>query len=235
MATPHIAAEKGDIAPAVLMPGDPRRAERIAQLLMPDARKVSDVRGIGAFTGTVDGKPLSVMASGMGMPSLGIYANELFRFYDVQRIIRVGTGGGLSRKVSVGDVVIALGAHTDSAMNTTRIPGIHFSAVASYQLVAAAVAAAGDAGDVHVAPVVSRDHFYGNPAEQIEALAAYGTLAVEMEAAGLYGVAAEHDREALAVLTISDHLLDGSRDMSAEERESNFQRALSLAVAAAHS
>ena len=234
MATPHIAAERGDIAPAVLMPGDPRRAERIAAQLMPDARKVSDVRGIGAYTGTVDGRPLSVMASGMGMPSLGIYANELFQFYDVRRIIRVGTAGGLSHKVKVGDVVVALGAHTDSAMNTTRIPGIHFSAVASYPLVAAAVAAAGGADDVHVASVVSRDHFYGNPTAQIEALADYGTLAVEMEAAGLYGIAAEHDREALAVLTISDHLLDGSRDMSAEEREQNFGRALRLAVAAAH-
>ncbi|UNX53668.1 purine-nucleoside phosphorylase [Georgenia sp. TF02-10] len=234
MATPHISAEKGDFAPAVLMPGDPRRAERIAAQLMPDARKVSDVRGIGAYTGTVDGKPLSVMASGMGMPSLGIYANELFRFYDVQRIIRVGTAGGLSPKVKVGDVVVALGAHTDSAMNTARIPGIHFSAVASYPLVAAAVAAAGGASDVHVAPVVSRDHFYGNPPEQVQALADYGTLCVEMEAAGLYGVAAELDRQALAVLTISDHLLDGGADMTAEEREQNFSRALGLAVAAAH-
>ena len=234
MATPHIAAEKGDFAPAVLMPGDPRRAERIANLLMPDARKVSDVRGIGAYTGTVDGKPLSVMASGMGMPSIGIYANELFAEYDVRRIIRVGTAGGLAPKVKVGDVVVALGAHTDSAMNTSRIPGIHFSAVASYPLVAAAVAAAGDATNVHVAPVVSRDHFYGNPPEQIQALADYGTLAVEMEAAALYAVAAQHDREALAVLTISDHLLDHSRDMSAQEREENFERALGLAVAAAH-
>jgi purine-nucleoside phosphorylase len=234
MATPHIAAEKGDFAPAVLMPGDPRRAERIANLLMPDARKVSDVRGIGAYTGTVDGKPLSVMASGMGMPSIGIYANELFAEYDVRRIIRVGTAGGLAPKVKVGDVVIALGAHTDSAMNTSRIPGIHFSAVASYPLVAAAVAAAGDATTIHVAPVVSRDHFYGNPAEQIQALADYGTLAVEMEAAALYAVAAQHDREALAVLTISDHLLDHSQDMTAQEREENFERALTLAVAAAH-
>ncbi|TRW47486.1 purine-nucleoside phosphorylase [Georgenia yuyongxinii] len=234
MATPHIAAEKGDFAPAVLMPGDPRRAERIANLLMPDARKVSDVRGIGAYTGTVDGKPLSVMASGMGMPSLGIYANELFSQFDVRRIIRVGTAGGLAHKVKVGDVVVALGAHTDSAMNTTRIPGIHFSAVASYPLVAAAVAAAGSDTTIHVAPVVSRDHFYGNPAEQVQALADYGTLAVEMEAAGLYAIAAQYDREALAVLTISDHLLDHSQDMTAEEREHNFERALALAVAAAH-
>lgn len=235
MATPHIAAEPGDFAPAVLMPGDPRRAERIAALLMPDARKVSDVRGIGAYTGTVNGRPLSVMASGMGMPSLAIYANELFGQFDVQRIIRVGTGGGLAPHVKVGDVIVALGAHTDSAMNATRIPGIHFSAVASYNLVAAAVAAAGGADDVHVATVVSRDSFYGNPPEQIQKLAEYGTLAVEMEAAGLYGVAAQYGREALTVLTVSDHLLDGSRDMSAEEREKNFERALSLAVAAAHS
>ncbi|GAA4432391.1 purine-nucleoside phosphorylase [Georgenia halophila] len=234
MPTPHIAAEQGDIAPAVLLPGDPRRAERIAAQLMPDARLVSEVRGNGVYTGEVDGRPLTVMASGMGMPSLGIYANELFSHYDVQRIVRVGTAGGLSPAVGVGDVVVALGAHTDSAMNERRIPGIRFSAVASYPLVAAAVAADGDAPGLHVAPVVSRDHFYGNPPEQIRALADYGTLAVEMEAAGLYAIAAEYGREALAVLTISDHLLDPSGDFSPEEREQNFQRSLRMGLAAAH-
>lgn len=238
MATPHIAAEKGDFAPAVLFPGDPRRAKRIAELLMPDARLVTDVRGMLGFTGQVDGKPLSVMGSGMGQPSATIYAHELFSEFDVQRIIRVGTAGGIAPKVSVGDVVIGLGAHTDSAMNQHRIPGVNFSAVASFELAAAAVRAAerseeAGEGAIHVGTIISRDHFYLEVPGQTETLGRYGVLAVEMEAAALYGVAAEHGREALAVLTVSDHLLDHSRDMTAEERETRFQRALRLAVAAA--
>ena len=186
MATPHIAAEPGDFAPAVLMPGDPRRARRIAELLMDDARLVTDVRGMLGFTGTVNGRPLSVMGSGMGQPSFTIYATELFSQFGVERIIRVGTAGALSPKVKVGDVIVATGAHTDSSMNQLRIPGVNF-------------------------------------------------CAVEMEAAALYGVAAESDKQALAILTVSDHLLDHSGDMSAAERETRFADSLRLAVAAAHS
>ena len=236
MPTPHIAAAPGDFAPAVLMPGDPRRARRIAELLMPDARMVTDVRGMMGFTGTVDGRPLSVMGSGMGQPSATIYATELFREYGVQRIIRVGTAGGIAPGVSVGDVVIAMGAHTDSSMNQLRIPGVQFSAVASYELVAAAAAAAraGGVGGVHVGTIISRDHFYLSVPGQLDTLGAYGVLAVEMEAAALYGVAAELGRQALTVLTVSDHLLDASDDMSAQDRETRFQRALDLALAAAH-
>lgn len=234
MATPHITAEKGQIAPAVIMPGDPLRAERIANLLMPDAQRVSYVRGNGIYTGTVNGKPLTVMASGMGQPSLTIYANELFMHYGVERIIRVGTAGGLAPYVRVGNVVVASGAHTDSSMNTRRIPGINFAPVASYRLLSAAVEAAGDDPNVHVGPIVSKDHFYGAEPGQVEALAKYGTMAVEMEAAALYAVAMEYGQHALCVLTISDHLLDPSQDMSAEERETKFQGALRLAVAAAH-
>ncbi|QDB79721.1 purine-nucleoside phosphorylase [Georgenia sp. 311] len=235
MPTPHIAAAPGDFAPAVLMPGDPRRAQRIAEMLMPDARLVNDVRGMLGFTGTVDGRPLSVMGSGMGQPSATIYATELFREYDVQRIIRVGTAGGISPKVRVGDVLVGLGAHTDSAMNQHRIPGINYSAVASFELAEAAVRAAREKGieNYHVGTIVSRDHFYLKVPGQTEALGAYGVLGVEMEAAALYGVAAELGRQALTVLTVSDHLLDSSQDMSAEERETTFQGALSLAVAAA--
>lgn len=231
MATPHIAAEPGDFAPAVLMPGDPYRARRIAELLMPDARLVTDVRGMLGYTGTADGQPLSVMGSGMGQPSITIYATELFREYGVERIVRVGTAGGIAPEVKVGDVVVALGAHTDSAMNAQRIPGVSFSAVASYELVAAAVAAAADE-EVHVGTIVSRDHFY--LPSPLEALSRYGVLAVDMEAAALYGVAAELGKQALTVLTVSDHLLDHSADMTAQERETNFRRALRLAVAAAH-
>lgn len=233
MPTPHINASNGDFAPAVLMPGDPKRAQRIAELLMPDARKVTDVRGIGGYTGTVNGKPLSVMASGMGQPSLAIYATELFSFFGVQRIIRVGTMGGLSRDIKAGDVAIAMAAHTDSVLNTQLCPGIHFSAAASWNLVKAAADAAGDDPHVRVGTIVSRDRFYGNPIEQSERLAALGTLGVEMEAAGLYGIAADLGKEALAVLTVSDHLFDSSQDMTAQERETKFHKALDLAVAAA--
>ena len=238
MATPHIAAEPEDFAPAVLMPGDPRRAQRIAKTLMDDARLVTDVRGMLGFTGTVDGRPLSVMGSGMGQPSFTIYATELFSQFGVERIIRVGTAGGISPKVKVGDVIVATGAHTDSSMNQLRIPGVNFSAVADFQLARAAHDAsqagqAGTGGTVHLGTVISRDHFYFTPQGQTEALAAYGVLGVEMEAAALYGVAAEYGKQALAVLTISDHLLDHSGDMSATERETRFADSLRLAVAAA--
>ncbi|WIK65172.1 purine-nucleoside phosphorylase [Gleimia hominis] len=231
MATPHIAAEPGDFAPAVLMPGDPLRAKRIAETVLEDARQVNNVRGMLAYTGTVDGKPLSVMGSGMGQPSITIYATELFSQFDVERIIRVGTCGGLSPKVKVGDVVIGVGAHTESSMNVPRLPGVHFSAVASYNLVAAAAQRAG--ANAHVGTIISRDHFYLTPEGQNERLARYGVLGVEMEAAALYGVAAEFDNEALAVLTVSDNLLDSSADMSSAERETLFEKALDAALAAA--
>ncbi|MFZ1382393.1 MAG: purine-nucleoside phosphorylase [Scrofimicrobium sp.] len=233
MATPHISAEKGDLAPAVLMPGDPRRAERIAKQLFTDPKLVTDVRGMLGFTGEIEGRPLSVMGSGMGIPSIGIYSYELFSQYDVQRIIRVGTCGGISPKVKVGDTVIGMGAHTDSNYNQVRIPGINYSATAAYSLVSAAANAAGDDPSVFVGPVVSRDHFYLKVPGQTEALAEYGVLGVEMEAAGLYGNASQLGKEALTILTVSDHLLDGSQDMTAEERETKFQTALKLAVAAA--
>ena len=238
MVTPHIAADPEDFAPAVLMPGDPRRAQRIAKTLMDDARLVTDVRGMLGFTGTVDGKPLSVMGSGMGQPSFTIYATELFSQFGVERIIRVGTAGGISPKVKVGDVIVATGAHTDSSMNQLRIPGVNFSAVADFQLARAAYDAsqtgrAGTDGTVHLGTVISRDHFYFTPKGQTEALATHGVLGVEMEAAALYGTAAEYGRRALAVLTVSDHLLDHSGDMSATERETRFADSLRLAVAAA--
>jgi purine-nucleoside phosphorylase len=233
MSTPHISAQPGDFAPAVLFPGDPKRAQRIAEQVLESPRLVTDVRGILGFTGTYQGKPLSVMASGMGMPSATIYATELYRFYGVERIIRIGTAGGLSEKVEIGDVVIGLGAHTDSSMNATRIPGIHFSAVADWQLVSAAVAAGQGDPHIHIGTIFSGDHFYDKTPGLNEALAAHGCLAVEMEAAGLYGVAATEGKAALAVTTISDHLTVPSRDLTAEERETIFGRALNLVVAAA--
>lgn len=237
MATPHINAEAGQIAPAVLMPGDPKRAERMANQLFDDPKLVNDVRGMLAYTGTYQGHPLTIMGSGMGQPSIGIYSNELFQFFGVERIIRVGTCGGLSAKVHVGDTVIATSAHTDSNFNQDRIPGIFFSAASSFKLVSAAVEASKDAqipeNKLHVGTIVSRDHFYGTSTEQNQALASYGVLGVEMESAALFAIAAEHGKEALTVLTVSDHLFSGEGDMTAQEREELFQNSLKLALAAA--
>jgi purine-nucleoside phosphorylase len=233
MVTPHIAAERGDFAPCVIMPGDPYRADRIAKMVLADPRVVSDVRGIRAYTGAVEGRPLSVMASGMGMPSISLYATELYRFFDVERIIRVGTAGGIAPAVERGDVIVATGAHTTSSMNEARIPSVHFSAVADFAMAARAMAAAGGDPHVRAGSVVSEDHFYFKAPGALEALAAHHVLGVEMEAAGLYGVAASQGKAALTVLTVSDHLLAPGRDMTSEERETLFTSALELALAAA--
>jgi purine-nucleoside phosphorylase len=253
MATPHISAEPGDFAPDVLMPGDPRRAQRIAETVLEDARLVSDVRGILGYTGSFDGRPVSVLASGMGIPSISIYATELFRFFGVERIIRIGTAGGMAPHLQVGDVVIANVAHTDSSIVGNKIPQIHFSAGATFSLTAAAAEAAGvgrrastttadDAppagrrrrrknGSVYVGPVISSDIFYSDRPLTNELLVKHGTLAVEMEAAGLYAVAAQEGKEALAICTISD-LLFRDESLSSAEREQLFDKAVALGLAA---
>jgi purine-nucleoside phosphorylase len=234
MATPHIAAAPGDFAPHVLMPGDPRRARRIAERFFDAPRLVTEVRGILGFTGEHAGRPVSVLASGMGMPSLAIYATELARFYGVRRIVRVGTMGSLQpEKVRLGDVVIASSAHTDSAMSGFRVPGVTLSHAAAYPLLqAAADAAAVSGARAHVGPVFSSDAFY-HPRPDIErALAAVGTLGVEMEAAGLYDVAAAEGVEALAICTVSDYVIGPEESMSADERESTFDASVELALAA---
>lgn len=233
MPTPHISANPGDFAPAVLMPGDPRRAQRIAEMLFGEPQLVTEVRGMLGFTGKVNDQPLSVMGSGMGQPSIGIYATELFKFYGVERIIRVGTCGGLPEHVKVGDTVIAMGAHTDSNYNEQRIPGVAYAPTAAFPLVRAAAAAAGDDPRVHVGTIISRDHFYETPVGQNEGLAAYGVLGVEMESAALFAAAAQYGKQAASILTVSDHLFDSSTLMSAQERETKFQTALKLALAAA--
>lgn len=234
MATPHITAAPGEIAPLVLMPGDPKRAARIAEQFLQDARLVSDVRGIGCWTGTYEGTPMSVMASGMGIPSVEIYATELYRFYGVRRIVRVGTCGAFSPDVTVRDVVIATAAHTNSAVATLLVPGVTLSLVASYPLLRGAMDAAASVTDarVHAGPVYCSDHFYLVRPDIIGGLAKLGTLAVEMESAGLYASAAAEGGEALAVLTASDHLFDNSADLTAQERETSFDATVRIAAAA---
>ncbi len=233
MPTPHIEAAPGDFAPAVLMPGDPRRARRIAETLFDDARQINEVRNMWAYTGTIDGRPISVMGSGMGMPSMTLYATELFRFFGVRRIVRVGTCGAYASDLNVGDIVIASAAHTDSAINAKRIPGVTFAPSATFGLVRAAVTAAeGLAIRTHVGPVFSGDHFYLMGQETVDGLRDHGTLAVDMETAALYGVAAAEGCEAITVLTVSDHIYR-DEEMSSEERELRVKDAASIAIAAA--
>ena len=222
MSTPHISAEPGDFASSVLMPGDPRRARKIAHTLFDSPRLVTEVRGIEGWTGSYQGNPISVMASGMGSPSISIYATELFRFYGVKNIVRVGTAGGMADELQLGDVVIGSAAHTDSAMSSLRIPGVHFSAAPNYHLLAAAVNAATAQGiEAKVGPIFSGDHFYLTRPETMAALTAHGTLCVEMEAAALFAAADAEQGRALAIVTISDHLPRHER-LTAQEREDCF-------------
>lgn len=232
MGTPHIDAEPGDFAPVVLMPGDPRRARLIAETLFDAPRLVNEVRGILGYTGTFQGQPISVLASGMGCPSITIYATELYRFFGVRRIIRVGTAGGLQEGLQLGEVVAASAAHTDSAMATARIPGVQMSHCPSYRLLEAAVAAASAAKlALRVGPIFSSDHFYLARSETMSALTAHGTLAVEMESSALYAVAAAEHCEALTLLTITDQLVRNER-MSAREREQCFEPMSRIAITA---
>jgi purine-nucleoside phosphorylase len=214
------------------MPGDPRRARRIAETFLQGARQVTDVRGILGYTGTHQGVPMSVLASGMGIPSMTIYATELFRHYGVRRIVRVGTAGAIPAAVSVRDVVIASVAHTDSSLSRVLVDGVTLSLAPSYRLLRATADAADLASTaVHVGPVLSSDHFYLDRPALFDALERRGTLAVEMEAAGLYAVACAEGGEALAVLTVSDHLRTGDV-LTAEERETDFDRTLRIAATA---
>ncbi|MFT4044904.1 MAG: purine-nucleoside phosphorylase [Gordonia sp. (in: high G+C Gram-positive bacteria)] len=231
MPTPHIAAAEGDFAADVLMPGDPKRAARIAESLLDDAVLVTDVRGILGYTGNYQGRRVSVMASGMGMPSLAIYATELARFYGVRRIIRVGTVGALQPHVKIGEVIAASCAHTDSAFTASWVPGVSLSAAPSFTLLNRAFEYARDTGEtIHVGPVFTSDHFYGVDETVVPALAKLGTIAVDMEAAGLYAVAQREAIEALMLGTVSDK--SGETNMTALERETTFATVARIALEA---
>lgn len=234
MPTPHISAAAGEIAPLVLMPGDPKRAERIAKEFLDAPALVSDVRGIGAWTGTFEGTPMSVMASGMGIPSVCIYATELYRFYGVKKIVRVGTCGAMSADVSVRDVVVATAAHTNSSVADLLVPGVSLALAPSYDLLHAAGHAAKKLTGVtvHYGPVYCSDHFYLARPAVTEGLVKLGTLAVEMESAGLYATALQEGGEALTILTASDHLFDSSQDMTAAERETSYAAMVQIAARA---
>ncbi|MDR2633526.1 MAG: purine-nucleoside phosphorylase [Treponema sp.] len=229
----HIAAQPGDIAPAVLLPGDPLRAQFVAQTFLKEPRQYNQVRNMFGYTGLYRGRPVSVQGTGMGMPSLSIYVNELFQDFGVMRAIRIGTAGAIQEDLKLRDLVIALAAATDSGMNRIRFGGRSFAPAASFSLLQSAYDAALSRGwQAKVGTVVSSDRFYLEDPEEWKLWAQYGCLAMEMECAELYTLAAKYRREALTVLTISDSLISHEQT-SSEERQSAFTRMIEVALEAA--
>ena len=230
MSTPHNAAEKGQFAKVCLMPGDPLRAQFIAENFLEEAVQVTGVRGMNGYTGRYKGHPVSVMGHGMGMPSVGLYTYELFNFYDVRQIIRIGTAGTLSERVNLRDVVIGVGACTDSSYGAQfRLPGT-FAPIADFDLARAAAEAGERLGIRTVAGnILSSDVFYSDDTGALESWRKMGILAVEMEAAALYMNAARAGKRALCLLTISDAPLRGEK-LSPEDRQTGFHDMMRLAL-----
>ncbi len=221
MPTPHISAQKGDFAEACLLPGDPKRAEVIATELLQDAKLVTEVRAMLGFTGTYEGRPVSVMGTGMGIPSAGIYINELITEYGVQRLIRVGSCGALHNKIALRDLIIVNGASSDTATTRSMFGFEGFAPVPDFSLTASLVEAAKtETVPSHVGSVFTTDLFYegGIP---VEVMRTAGCMAVEMEAAGLFAIATRLQARAAAVLTVSDHILSGEQT-SSQDREVSF-------------
>ncbi|MRJ47900.1 purine-nucleoside phosphorylase [Fundicoccus ignavus] len=227
----HINAEQGAIAKTVLFPGDPLRAKYIAETFLEDVTQYNTVRNMFGYTGTYKGVRVSVQGSGMGIPSAMIYAEELYQFYNVETIIRIGTAGALKEDVKVRDIVFGLGATTDSSVLRNIFAGeVSYSAIASFNVLDTAyhIAEKQDKAAIHVGNILSSDRFYNEEMDKMK-LARYGILAVEMEAAGLYSVAAKHNRQALAMCTISDHILTGE-ETTAEERQTSFTDMMVVAL-----
>jgi len=233
MSTVHLEAPEGGYAPTVLMPGDPLRAQYIAENYLDEVKQVNRVRNMFGFTGSYRGHPVSVQGSGMGVPSIQIYATELIKDYGVKRIVRVGSCGALHDHMNLGDLVVGLAAGTDSGVNRTRFGGRDFPAVASWELIRAVVEAA-DNHDftTHVGSIFTGDFFYEpEGSDTFALLERYGFLAVEMEAAGLYGVATEYGAKALTVATVSDQIKRNEK-MSPEDRQTTFDNMITLVLGA---
>jgi len=229
----HISAKPGDVAEAILLPGDPLRAQFIAETFLDNPECFNKVRGMLGYTGTWKGQRVSVMGTGMGMPSLSIYVNELIRDYGVKKLVRVGTCGGLTDTVKVRDLILALSASTNSAVNKVRFGGMDYAPAPSFRLLQHAFEAAHARSlPVHVGKILSSDSFYSADPNEWRLWARFGVLAVEMETAELYTLAAQYGVEALAVLTVSDHLVTGG-DTSSEERERTFSSMVEVGLASA--
>ncbi|WP_318509918.1 purine-nucleoside phosphorylase [Photobacterium leiognathi] len=230
MATPHINAEFGDFAETVLMPGDPLRAQFIAETYLDDVKRVCDVRSMYGFTGTYKGQRISVMGHGMGIPSCSIYVHELIKDFGVKNIIRIGSCGAVHDDVKLMDVIIGMGASTDSKVNRIRFANHDFAAIADYRLLETAVnQARAQQVPVRVGNVFSADLFYSPESDLFDKMEKLGILGVDMEAAGIYGVAAELGAKALTILTVSDHIKRGEK-LSAEDRQKSFNEMMNIAL-----
>ena len=230
MATPHNTAEKGDFAKTVLMPGDPLRAKYIAEHYLTDPKLVNNVRGVQGYTGTYKGVPVSVMASGMGMPSMAIYSYELFNFYDVENILRVGSAGAVSMELKVRDIVLGQGACTSSSMQDNFGVKGHFAPLGNWDLLKCAAEICEERKLRYKAGnLISSDIFYNDDPSFNQPFVNLGALAVEMEAAALYMNAARAGKKALAICTISDHILTGEAT-TAEERQTTFNDMMEVAL-----
>jgi purine-nucleoside phosphorylase len=229
----HIGAEPGQIAKSVLLPGDPLRAKHIAETFLEDTVCFNTVRNMLGFTGTYEGKRVSVMGTGMGIPSHSIYVNELLNDYGAKTLIRVGTCGALQPDLEIGDIVLALSASTDSQVNRLRFNGMDFAPTASFDLLQKAYATAKSLDlDPAVGGILSSDTFYNDTDDWWEKWADFGILVVEMEAAGLYTLAAKYKAQALAILTVSDNIITGTNATS-EQREKGFMQMAKVALMAA--
>ena len=225
----HINAPEGAIAQAILLPGDPLRAKFIAENFLENPACYNEVRGMFGFTGTYKGKKVSVQGTGMGQPSLSIYVNELFQFYNVQTAIRVGTCGAINKNIHVRDTILANSACTDSAIITQRFGNLHYAPSANFDLLYTAYNKAKENNiNVAVGPCASSDLFYDDNSNW-KKWAEYGVLGVEMEAAELYTLAAKYNRKALAILTVSDHIITGEQT-TAEERQVTFKDMIKIAL-----
>jgi len=230
MPTKHINAEPGDFAETVLMPGDPLRARYIADTYLKDARQVNDVRNVWGFTGKYKDMDVSIMASGMGIPSASIYCTELITEFGVRRIIRVGSCGTVNPLVNLRDIVIAMGASTDSGVNRMRFGGYDLAAIANFDLLRNAVKVAEEKRvTFHVGNIFSGDLFYTPDSEMFDVMEKFNILGIEMEAAGIYGVAAEFKADALAICTVSDDIRSGAA-LTAEERQTTFDEMIEVAL-----
>jgi purine-nucleoside phosphorylase len=226
----HIEAKRGEIAEAVLLPGDPLRAKWIAETFLKDAQCYNDVRGMLGYTGTFKGKPISVQGTGMGVPSALIYCHELINDYGVKKLIRVGSAGSYQKSINIRDIVIAMAASTTSGINNTRFVNCDYSPTADFDLfMKAATYAQNNNIDIKAGNVLSSDQFYEDDFNNYKKWADFGVLCVEMEAAGLYTIAAKFKVQALAILTISDSLVTGE-STTAEEREGSFSKMIELAL-----
>ncbi|MBU5467224.1 purine-nucleoside phosphorylase [Virgibacillus sp. MSJ-26] len=227
----HIGAEQGEIADKILLPGDPLRAQYIAETYLEDVTQYNQVRGMYGFTGTYKGERISVQGTGMGVPSISIYANELIQSYDVKKLIRVGTCGAIQKNVKVRDVILAQGATTDSQQNNLIFDHIAYSPIADFDLLKNAYDIGTNKGlNLRVGNIFTSDTFYRDNAKEVNALLAkYKVLAIEMESSALYTLAAKYDRQALSILTVSDHVITGE-ETSAEERQTSFNEMMEVAL-----